>query len=130
MAKILVLDDEPESLFLYDTIFSRDGYEVICLSCPVLAIERLKTEKVDMVISDYHMPQMNGIEFYNHIRKNKFHEGQFIFVTGSLETKQGILRQEPGVTKVFEKPLSFVDLLKFLNKNIKPRVVGKRVGPK
>ena len=130
MAKILVVDDEPESLFLYETIFSRGGYEVICFSSPVKAIERLKIEQVDMVISDYNMPQMNGVDFYHHIRENNFYEGQFIFVTGSLQSKHHCLQREPGVTGVFEKPLSFLDLMKFLSKNIKPSVVGKTLGPK
>ena len=130
MAKILVVDDEPESLFLYEAIFSKGGYEVTCLASPIKAIERLKTEAFDLVISDYYMPQMNGLEFYRNIRKNKVYDGQFIFVTGRIETNQNSLKKEPGIIEVFHKPMPFNEILKFLNKNIRPAVVGKKLGPK
>ena len=130
MAKILFVDDEPESLFLYETIFTKGGYEVTCLSSPIKAIEHLKSQQVDMVISDYCMPQMDGLEFYQKIRESKVYEGQLIFVTGSVELGHHTLKNRPGIIEVFQKPLSFHDLLKFLNKNIKPAVIGKRLGLK
>ena len=60
--KLLLVDDEPDNLALmYRTL--RQDYDLIKSTSPVEALEILKTEKVDAILSDHKMPEMDGVEF-------------------------------------------------------------------
>ncbi len=60
--KILVVDDEPDNLaLLYRTL--RADYEVTRCESPLKALDIIKDEKFDVIISDHKMPEMDGVEF-------------------------------------------------------------------
>lgn len=61
--RILVVDDEPDMLFLYRMIFERRGYEVISAGNGQEALTRLGEAQVDLVVTDLMMPVMDGREF-------------------------------------------------------------------
>ncbi|MGH2828074.1 MAG: ATPase domain-containing protein [Actinomycetota bacterium] len=60
MAKILIVDDEPDIRFLHQLIFRRDGHEVRVANHGAAALERVKDERPDLVITDIMMPVMDG----------------------------------------------------------------------
>ena len=66
---ILCVDDNLEQLELEKTIFELQGYNVLTASDGTKALDLLKRELVDLVILDYHMPEMNGAEVAVEIRK-------------------------------------------------------------
>ena len=59
---ILVVDDDPDILILYKHFLGKEVGSITCLENPLEALERLKIQKFDLVISDILMPQMNGID--------------------------------------------------------------------
>jgi CheY-like chemotaxis protein len=59
--KILCVDDEPEILKFLEAVLVPRGYEVIRAENGEEALEKLKEERVDLVISDVRMPQLDGI---------------------------------------------------------------------
>ncbi len=60
--KILLVDDEEDNLaLLYRTL--RQGYDIIKTTSPVEALEILKKEPVDIILSDHRMPELDGVEF-------------------------------------------------------------------
>jgi DNA-binding NtrC family response regulator len=66
---VLLLDDEPEILKSLGEILSRFGYQVITQSDARSALSLLKGgTRVDLVITDYRMPGMDGLEFLNALR--------------------------------------------------------------
>jgi DNA-binding NtrC family response regulator len=66
---VLLLDDEPEILKSLGEILSRFGYQVITHSDARSALSLLKDgTQVDLVITDYRMPGMDGLEFLNALR--------------------------------------------------------------
>ena len=68
--KILLVDDEPDFLEVIKIRLEANGYEVITASNGKEALETLKKEKVDAVLLDILMPQMNGIEALKNIRQD------------------------------------------------------------
>lgn len=66
--KILCVDDEIINLELFKLAFE-DDYEVLIAETPHLGIELLKKHKIKVVISDYKMPEMDGITFIKDIKK-------------------------------------------------------------
>jgi DNA-binding NtrC family response regulator len=61
---LLCVDDDPGTRGFYETLFARYGYGVIVASSGHQALELFyaKASDIDAVISDYHMPGMNGAE--------------------------------------------------------------------
>ncbi len=60
--RILIVDDEPDNLaLLYRTL--RGKYEIAKSTSPIEALEILKQDKFQCILSDHKMPEMDGVEF-------------------------------------------------------------------
>lgn len=60
--KILIVDDEPDNLaLLYRTL--RGKYDIAKSTSPLAALEMMKTERFNCILSDHKMPEMDGVEF-------------------------------------------------------------------
>ena len=60
--KILIVDDEPDNLaLLYRTL--RGKYDIAKSTSPLAALEMLKQERFNCILSDHKMPEMDGVEF-------------------------------------------------------------------
>ena len=71
MKKILLVDDEEGTQFLYREVLEGDGYEVHSALTGKDALQKLKTVSPDLVILDINMPGMNGIEILREIKAIK-----------------------------------------------------------
>ena len=60
--RVLVVDDERSMRELLSIVLKRDGYEVLVAEDGVRAIELLKKQRVDILITDIRMPQMSGVD--------------------------------------------------------------------
>jgi len=68
--RILAVDDERDMLVLLERIISQEtGHEAVVEADPFKAIERLKTDSFDMVITDLKMPKMDGIQLLEEMKK-------------------------------------------------------------
>lgn len=67
--KILIVDDDPDFLFILDHVLSRVGYEVISAESGRECLEKVDKEKPDMVILDVMMPGMDGWEVCRKIKE-------------------------------------------------------------
>jgi PAS domain S-box-containing protein len=82
MPDVLYVDDEPALLDLGKTFLELSGQFRVDTSTTVKdALEKVKQRMYDGIISDYQMPDMNGIEFLHYIRKN-YKDIPFILFTG------------------------------------------------
>jgi DNA-binding response OmpR family regulator len=68
MPKILVVEDDNDLRFLYDTILSRQGHEVVSAVTTSDGIQKLTSNLVDLVILDINMPDLPGFKLieYSH----------------------------------------------------------------
>jgi len=82
MVIILYVDDEPDLLEIGKIFLESDaGIQVETISSARLALQRLAIEHYDAILSDYQMPNMNGIEFLKEVRR-QYGEIPFILFTG------------------------------------------------
>jgi CheY-like chemotaxis protein len=65
---VLVVDDDPEQLKFLKRIIERAGFNVIASASAVEALEVLSDKEVDIIVSDYKMPEMDGFEFLQALR--------------------------------------------------------------
>lgn len=66
--KILVVDDERHIVRLVEINLQRAGYDVVTAYDGVEALEKVRSEKPDMVVCDNLMPRMTGLEFLQKLR--------------------------------------------------------------
>jgi PAS domain S-box-containing protein len=80
--RVLYVDDEPGLLDIGKLFLERGGtFAVDTLTSAVVALEQLKTERYDAIISDYQMPEMDGISFLKQL-KALGNKTPFIIFTG------------------------------------------------
>ena len=84
MAKILLVDDDPVLLKLYDTRLEKDGHEVSVTTNGEEALETLKNFSADLIILDLMMPKVNGFKFLEQVKKNENTKSIPIIVFSSL----------------------------------------------
>lgn len=66
---ILIVDDEINILNALYRVFRKEGYEILKTDNPIEAIEILKGHKIHLIISDYRMPEMDGVTFLREAMK-------------------------------------------------------------
>ena len=67
--KILLLDDNTDVNESIQDAFEEYGIDSDSFTEPFVALESFKTHKYDIIVTDYQMPQMNGVEFFNKIKE-------------------------------------------------------------
>jgi CheY-like chemotaxis protein len=84
-ARALILDDQLQVAEFLAEMLKILGYEAVAQSDPQRALQSLEDEHFDVVISDFKMPEMSGIEFFH--AATAIDAGivsRFVFLTGDL----------------------------------------------
>jgi signal transduction histidine kinase/CheY-like chemotaxis protein len=107
--KILVVDDEEIMLKLACDALRSQGHQVIGASGALEALDRLKQEKFDFILTDIKMPEMNGIELIEEAHKVNPSMGA-IFMTGyaSLDTAKKAIQE--GAYDYILKPFDLQEI--------------------
>ena len=71
MKKIMVVDDEPDTVDLVKLVLETEGYEVIGALSGKECLEKLETENPDLILLDVMMPEMDGWEVFKRIREKR-----------------------------------------------------------
>jgi PAS domain S-box-containing protein len=80
--RVLYVDDEPSLLEIGKSFLEREGaFTVDLLTSAIGALEQIKTERYDAIVSDYQMPEMDGITFLKQLKASG-NQTPFIIFTG------------------------------------------------
>ena len=66
---MLLVDDEPDVVYLVKTALERNGFEVDAYTDPILALDNFRTDIYRLLLLDIKMPQMDGIELFKKMEK-------------------------------------------------------------
>jgi len=107
--KILVVDDDMFTAELIGLVFESAGYETVLVDRGIHALEKLSIDPgFRLVISDMHMPLMNGVQLFEQMRKQGFMQ-PFILLTGQDGVQ--LKAQHPSLDAVVQKNESFQETL-------------------
>lgn len=128
--KVLILDDEESLLKWLSYALQENGFDVFATTEPRIALNQLKTEKFDCVISDIKMPGMDGFQFLRNVR-GLYPKLPVIFITayGSMDSVINALRD--GVSDYILKPFGIDEILNRIRANLKkekerpPEIIGE-----
>ncbi|MCB0259485.1 MAG: response regulator [Calditrichaeota bacterium] len=130
-ASIVLVDDEEMVLTSLSSFLTLETeYDVQTFTSAKEALEFIKTSEVDIVISDYLMPEMDGITFLGHVRQVK-PEVPRIILTGYADKENAIKAiNEVGLYQYIEKPWDNDDLLIILRNGLEKQRLMKRLKEK
>jgi two-component system chemotaxis response regulator CheY len=114
MSKALVVDDSRTIRMIIRRILVELGYEVCEASNGREALDVLKAEEaaVDLVLADWNMPEMDGLELVKQLRKiPEYSSIKVIMVTTETEIAQMVSALEAGANEYVMKPFT-KDILK------------------
>jgi len=104
--KILLVDDEPDILEIVGYNLSSEGYQVITAENGHEAVKKAKKERPQLIILDVMMPEMDGIEACEQIRKNPdLSETIITFLTARGEDYSQVAGFDAGADDYITKPI-------------------------
>jgi DNA-binding NtrC family response regulator len=118
MAKILIVDDNPEVLKLIANILETNDYEVETASKGESAIKKLESNEYDMVLTDLMMPDVDGMQVLEHV-KSRASKTMCIILTGHGTIKSSVEAIKKGAFDYITKPVSPSELLIIVEKALK-----------
>jgi DNA-binding NtrC family response regulator len=118
MAKILVVDDNPDVLKLIANILESNDYEVKTASSGASAIKELESNDYDMVLTDLMMPDVDGMQVLENAIL-KIPKTMCIILTGHGTIKSSVEAIKKGAFDYITKPVSPSELLIIVEKALK-----------
>mgnify|MGYP001577096794 FL=1 len=105
MARVLVVDDEPDAVELLQEFLTSKGYEVVTASNGEEALRKVKEERPHLILLDVRMPGMNGLDVLRQVRQFDQEVG-VIMVTAVNEEETGREALKLGAFDYIVKPLN------------------------
>ncbi|MES2626130.1 MAG: CheR family methyltransferase [Pseudomonadota bacterium] len=110
--RILIVDDSEDMISAFKTLLEMEGAEVLIACSAKEGIEIVKREKIDLLISDISMPEMNGYEFIKKVRQLPTGAKLPAIALSGLSREQDIAQCfKAGFSAHFNKPLSLERLI-------------------
>jgi DNA-binding NtrC family response regulator len=128
---IVLVDDEDMVLTSLRSILALEtDYRIETFTSAKQALEHIKAHDVDLVISDYLMPEMDGISFLAQVRELK-PEIPRIILTGYADKENAIKAiNEVGLYQYIEKPWNNEDLMIIIRNGLEKQKLMKKLQEK
>ena len=119
-ARLLLVDDDPGLLKLLGMRLVSEGYSVVTAESGPEALRVLGSEKVDLVISDLRMDEMDGLQLFSEIQKG--HPGMpVIILTAHGSIPDAVAATQQGVFSFLTKPVDKDALYKAIDEALEQR---------
>lgn len=108
MIKVLIVDDEKPICDLIDMNLSEAGYHCTSVQDGLAALNRIESEKFDLILLDIMLPGVNGYDIMEYIRPLEI---PVIFITAKHEVKDRVKGLKLGADDYLVKPFDVVELV-------------------
>ena len=119
-SRALLAEDNRYNRQYIEKLLVRLGITVTAVADGKQALDALKNEKFDIVIADLHMPEMDGIELAEAMKRPEIEtNGPFVLLTADVVTTQSQQILDAGIQYVLHKPFEEAQLIETLNLALK-----------
>ncbi len=115
-ARILVVDDEENARIALTRLLSKEGFLVDSVSNGFEALNYLRQQTVNIIVTDINMPEMDGISFLRELNKN-FPKTNVIMITAYGGVESYLEAMNLGAFEYINKPVK-IDELKLILKKV------------
>ena len=114
---ILIAEDFETSAFVLETTLRSQGFEIINTASGSEALEQFNGQIIDLLITDYHIPEMNGLQLVSKVKLNENYIKMPIFLL-STDSSKAIVDEAKklGVTAWIKKPFKVEQLVRLINR--------------
>jgi two-component system, chemotaxis family, chemotaxis protein CheY len=117
---ILVVDDFENTRFVIDLTLKMAGYEILKAVHGEDAMQYLDGRTIDIIITDFNMPVMNGLEFTKAVRKSENYKNvPILMLTTETDETKRLQAQREGVTWWIKKPFERNTFIKIIEKALR-----------
>lgn len=118
--KILIVEDEKDTRFILEKLLSKNNYDAVTATNGAEALELLKTIQPKVILADWTMPVMDGIELCNEVKKvEAFKTIYFIILTARASLKDRVTGLDVGADDFLIKPIENQELLARIRSGIR-----------
>ena len=107
--RVLLVDDEADTVFLLSVLLNRHGYDARTASCGDEAIRIAREFQPDLIFLDLGMPGMNGYELAKNLRGPGLTQATIVAMTGSAADSSRLI--EAGIDRYLLKPVQLTAVL-------------------
>jgi two-component system cell cycle sensor histidine kinase/response regulator CckA len=119
MGRILIVDDEESDRHLERSVLERAGHTLFSASDGEAALEAYRTHVVELVITDLHMPRLNGLRL---IRELKAQDPRVaVIAISGIAEDQLDLAEDLGAIRTLSKPVAPEDLIEAVDEALAAR---------
>ncbi|HEU4329237.1 MAG TPA: response regulator [Roseiflexaceae bacterium] len=109
--KVLVIDDDLALQTVLEIALREAGYQVVLANDGEEGLQKLHTERPNLVISDIMMPHLDGVETFQRMKEQLQDEGIPIFIMTALNRKPWFADLEAEGAVIIQKPFELDQLL-------------------
>jgi two-component system, NtrC family, response regulator AtoC len=117
MAKILVVDDEVTSAAIMKKVLEGEGHDVTTVTDGKIALEKVKHYDFDIVVTDFNMPKMNGMQLTKEILELES-DVIVILITAYVSVKSVVEAIKLGAFDYLTKPINKDELILAVNRGL------------
>ena len=116
---VFFIEDEIELLSAYTELLVSEGYKVNSYSSGADALHAIEQEGIipDVIVSDYHLHRMTGIDIFKHLRSKNI-QVPMILISGFVDTFIVTQCDNVGASGLIEKPYDIQTLVETINRAI------------
>lgn len=118
MSRILVIDDDPGTLWTYGVVLCREGYDVATAPAALEGLALLRNQQFDLVLADLRLPHTSGLEILSNVRQ-RGPDVPVVIVTGWGTIREAVAAMRLGAADFMEKPLFYDDLVRVVRDNLR-----------
>ena len=107
--RILIVDDNTLGLSARRSVLEELGHKVVTCGAPHDALDLCGKQRFDVVVTDYKMPKMNGLEFIGRLKKH--HPNVAVILISGFSDTLGLTEENTGADIVLQKSAQEVSML-------------------
>jgi len=120
--RVVLIDDEPNSLKVLSAILKKKGYEVLTFPCAEDALNDPNTSTADTIIVDYKMPGMSGIDFIDALKGHR-NTPPIVMLTAYGTIEKAVEAMKKGAFNYLTKPVNPDELLTVVRETLEKRAL-------
>ena len=124
--RILVVDDTPETLEVLGRTLQGQGYAVLTARSAGEALALMDSNPVDLVVTDFRMPGVDGMDLTRHVRENH-RDTEVMMITGYGSIDNAVRAMKSGAAEYLAKPFTEEELAAAVRRSLE-KLALRRLG--